>query len=65
MAHENKAVFPVRVLKSFLLQLVPPMAKPKSNTVRLESKPKTTSIGHGLNSRPNRRGKKRYRGQGK
>ncbi len=41
------------------------MAKPKSNTVRLEPKPKTTSIGQGRNSRPERRGKKRLRGQGK
>jgi len=41
------------------------MAKPKSNVEKIESKPKTTSIGHGLRSRPERRGKKRYRGQGK
>jgi hypothetical protein len=30
-----------------------------------EGKPKTTSIGHGRNSRPERKGKKRYRGQGR
>jgi hypothetical protein len=40
------------------------MSKPK-NTQLIESKPKTTSIGHGTMSRPERRGKKRYRGQGK
>lgn len=28
-------------------------------------KPKTTSIGHGQRSRPERKGKKRYRGQGR
>jgi hypothetical protein len=41
------------------------MAKPKSVENKIESKPKTTSIGHGLHSRPNRRGKKKYRGQGR
>ena len=41
------------------------MAKPKSNTVHIEGKPKTTSIGQGQNSRPERRGKKKLRGQGK
>jgi hypothetical protein len=40
------------------------MAKPK-NTQQIEPKPKTTSIGHSVLSRPRRRGKKRYRGQGK
>jgi len=41
------------------------MAKPKGVLNKIESKPKTTSIGHGTNSRPERRGKKRYKGQGK
>jgi len=41
------------------------MAKPKSIQNKIESKPKTTSIGHGVNSRPERRGKKAYRGQGR
>jgi len=41
------------------------MAKPKGALNKIESKPKTTSIGHGTLSRPRRRGKKRYRGQGK
>lgn len=41
------------------------MAKPKSTAAVIESKPKTTSIGHGLHSRPRRRGQKPYRGQGK
>jgi hypothetical protein len=41
------------------------MAKPKSNSTHIEGKPKTTSIGQGQNSRPERRGKKKLRGQGK
>lgn len=44
------------------------MAKAKaglSGTLRKEPVPKTTSIGHGLRSRPQRRGKKPYRGQGR
>jgi hypothetical protein len=41
------------------------MAKPKATTIRIESHPKTTSIGQGRNSRPARRGKKKLRGQGK
>jgi hypothetical protein len=40
------------------------MSKPK-NTQLIESKPKTTSIGQGVNSRPRRRGRKKLRGQGK
>jgi hypothetical protein len=36
-----------------------------SGTIRKEPVPKTTSIGHGLRSRPRRRGRKRYRGQGR
>lgn len=30
-----------------------------------EGRPKTTSIGQGRNSRPNRKGKKKQRGQGR
>jgi len=41
------------------------MAKPKSQVQKIQSKPKTTSIGHGTLSRPRRRGKKRYVGQGR
>ncbi len=39
------------------------ISKKGSQTIQL--KPKTTSIGCGVNSRPKRRGKKPYRGQGK
>lgn len=42
--------------------------KSKIGTARIEHKPgppKTTSIGQGQNSRPERRGKKKSRGQGK
>jgi len=42
--------------------------KINTNLCRVEHKagrPKTTSIGQGLNSRPRRRGKKKTRGQGK
>jgi len=31
----------------------------------IEPRPKTTSIGYGINSRPRRRGKKPLRGQGR
>lgn len=41
------------------------MAKPKSQVSKIESKPKTTSIGCSVLSRPRRRGRKPYRGQGK
>jgi hypothetical protein len=41
------------------------MAKAKSSGNNIFTKPKTTSIGNGLNSRPGRKGKKKYRGQGK
>jgi len=41
------------------------MAKPKGVLNKVEAKPKTTSIGHSTLSRPRRRGKKKYRGQGK
>lgn len=41
------------------------MAKPKSTVDKIESKPKTTSIGQGQRSRPARRGKKKLRGQGR
>jgi hypothetical protein len=40
------------------------MAKPKSTTVRLESKPKKTRQGNGRNSLPSH-GRKLSRGQGK
>jgi hypothetical protein len=42
--------------------------KAKTGTASLqrkEPKPKTTSIGAGLHSRPERKGKKRYKGQGR
>jgi hypothetical protein len=39
-------------------------AKVGTGTLRKVAKPKTTSIGHGLHSRPQRKGKKKYRGQG-
>jgi len=41
------------------------MSKPKNTQNKIESKPKTTSIGQGVNSRPNRRGKKKTVGQGR
>jgi len=44
------------------------MAKAKSGasgTLRKEPKPKTTSIGLGQQSRPQRRGRKKLRGQGR
>jgi|TARA_R100000479_G_scaffold97243_1_gene48149 hypothetical protein len=40
------------------------MAKPKTAN-NIFSRPKTTSIGNGRHSRPERKGKKKYRGQGK
>jgi len=40
------------------------MSKPKP-TEFVQSKPKTTSIGQGKHSKPNRRGKKKLRGQGR
>jgi hypothetical protein len=36
-----------------------------SGTIRKEPVPKTTSIGQGARSRPRRRGKKAWRGQGR
>lgn len=36
-----------------------------AGTIRKEPVPKTTSIGQGTRSRPERRGRKRLRGQGK
>tara|TARA_R100000995_G_C3358736_1_gene66380 strand:+ start:265 stop:396 length:132 start_codon:yes stop_codon:yes gene_type:complete len=42
------------------------MAKAKSDASNhIFSKPKTTAIGNGRHSRPERKGKKKYRGQGK
>lgn len=40
------------------------MAKPKSTAIRIESKPKKTRQGQGLNSKPSH-GRKLSRGQGK
>jgi len=40
------------------------MAKPKSNVIHIEGKPKKTRQGQGRNSLPNH-GRKKTRGQGK
>jgi hypothetical protein len=60
ISEQLRALF-VKVVR-FVLKL---MAKPKGVLNKVESKPKTTSIGHSTLSRPARRGKKKYRGQGK